>query len=227
MNRLPWFTHDANAHKDADLRALIRKHGHRADTIYWCLIEELWTHGHGNTARIALSDLANTAITSPGSVLKVLETLGVMAKVSSKIEKTKHGVYITYEIPKLKERLKKLKMKGSSKVLEKTPKRSTEEEEEREEHKPPISPLGGPRKVDSPREKANNEKRLMGLRFPFGRFRGVQIGNMPADSAKWYLTEFGGLDQMAPRLKRALQMRVDIKEGEKVGGDNLKGLTGK
>lgn len=132
MNRLTWFTHDANAHDDSDLRALIRKHGHRGDTIYWCLIEELFKHGRGNTARIAVSDLANKAITGARSVLDVVSTLGAMGKVSSEIERTKFGVYIVYEIPKLRERLKKLKFKSSSKVPEKFLKSSIEREGERE-----------------------------------------------------------------------------------------------
>lgn len=65
----------------------------------------------------------------------------------------------------------------------------------------------------SPKE-AREQDRLLNLRMPFGEFKGTHISSLPADRARWLLTEWNGRFRLGAELKKALELCVHIKEME-------------
>src|SRR5574341_1200088 len=76
LNKLPWFSHDHDAHEDAWLRHAVRQCGHVAGWVWWVLLELLHKHGTGDTLRYPLVDIARAALTSPSVITRVLTQLG-------------------------------------------------------------------------------------------------------------------------------------------------------
>ncbi len=65
----------------------------------------------------------------------------------------------------------------------------------------------------SPKEAAEQD-RLLNLRMPFGEFKGTHISSLPADRARWLLTEWSGRFRLGAELKKALELCVKIKDME-------------
>ena len=126
MNRLPWFTHDHNAHLDPEIRELIRKEGHAAHTIYWTLIECLHMHGKGDRLKMSVSDFAHASMSTTIKVRVVLTILGSIGKVQG----TWSGDHLEIEIKKFRERQSNLKIKTISRPFQDHSKTTIEREGE-------------------------------------------------------------------------------------------------
>ena len=105
MNKLPWFSHDHDSHKDQNLRRAIREQGHAAHTIYWTLLECLHWHGKGDRLIMSISDFANDSMSTTLKVRVVLTLLGRMGMIQGNWS----GDYLEIEIKKFRERQSKLK----------------------------------------------------------------------------------------------------------------------
>lgn len=131
-NKLPWFTHDHDAHEDAWIRNLVRKQGHIAGWLWWVLLELHHKHGVGDVLKRDISDVAHAAMTSNSVVLRVLTEMATEFEGQSKVRWTSDGTELQLEIKKLRERLSKLKSKIHSTFLQPSFNLPIEEEVEEE-----------------------------------------------------------------------------------------------
>lgn len=142
MNRLPWFTHDHDAHQDQAIRAAIRKHGHIAGWVYWVTLELLHKHGVGDTLKMPLIDMAASMMVDKRTCKGVYETLCEVRLIDG--ASYEHGAYTTCTviIKKFRERQANLKSKIISRQSQDHSKTTIEREEERERHTSPQKGLG-------------------------------------------------------------------------------------
>ena len=133
-NKLPWFTHDHDAHTDLALRSAVRKHGHVAGWVWWCTLELLHKHGVGDTLRMPLVDMAASMMVDKRVCKTVYMTLYESGLITSATYEQEACTVCTVVIEKFRKRQAKLKFKTPSTLHEdssKTP-QEREEEEERE-----------------------------------------------------------------------------------------------
>lgn len=152
MNKLPWFSHDHDAHEDTWLRHCIRQQGHVAGWLWWVLLELLHKHGVGDTLRYPLADVARAAMTSTSVVKRVLTELAIPwspqhltspdsvpnsvqteFRTQSKLSWTLVGTELQLTIPKCRERWANQKSKTIPKPAQ--PRRKTTQEVEVERGK--------------------------------------------------------------------------------------------
>lgn len=222
MNRLRWFPHDNDAGQDLLMRELVDRFGHVGHTIFWRLIEQIHLHGLGNTLRIRTSDLAHYCQTRSDKLLKVLDYLGQEVPkdpgndpqkdpgMPAKIVGTWSREHVQIEMPKLRERLKKLKTKSSPIGPGSGPDGSMEGKGKEEQIVEGLlrSKFNGERS-------AQREAALMAQRMPFGRWKGAMIGNLEPGYCKWILTQSRMRASIRGTLRDALELRVELKEAEK------------
>ncbi len=110
-NKLPWFTHDHDAHEDGWIRNLVRKEGHVAGWLWWTLIELMHKHGVGDVLRRDIKDIAQAGLTSTSVVIRVLTAMATPFEGQTKVCFKVVGTELHLEIKKLRERQSKLKSK--------------------------------------------------------------------------------------------------------------------
>ena len=142
MNKLPWFTHDHDAHADGWIRNLVRKQGHVAGWIWWVLIELHHKHGVGDVLKRDITDIANDSMTSTSVVVRVLTEMATEYEGQTKVRYNLVGTELELEIKKLRERQSKLKSKIPATFRQPSANLPIERERERE-RQPPISPMNG------------------------------------------------------------------------------------
>lgn len=139
MNKLPWFSHDHDAHRDLFLRESVKEFGHVAYSTWWIILECLHWHGVGDRLVIDEVELARACMTHRKVLHKLLHKFQLAGKISWKQD----GLKIDLRCEKFRKRQSKLKSKvpptfpgvDSNVPLYK------EIEKEKE---PPISPKGFP-----------------------------------------------------------------------------------
>lgn len=174
-NKLPWFTHDHDAHKDPEIRALIKAEGHAAHTIYWTLLECLHWHGKGDKLVMSLNDFAHDSLTTTIKVRVVLTLLERMGKVVGRWS----GDTLEIEIKKFRERQSNLKIKTISKPLQDHFKTTIEREGERERENN-LARKAAPRKKDVVLSKPKNPTPEQIIIRYFKEAKGVN-----ADDKEW------------------------------------------
>lgn len=140
-NKLPWFTHDHDAHADGWIRHLVRNQGHVAGWTWWVLLELHHKHGVGDVLKRDINDVAKDCLTSASVVARVLTEMASEYEGEKKVKFNIVGTVLHLEIPKLRKRQAKLKSKIPPTLRECSANVPIEREVEREEEKhTPISP---------------------------------------------------------------------------------------
>ena len=143
-NKLPWFTHDHDAHADGWVRHLVRTQGHVAGWLWWVLLELHHKHGVGDVLKRNISDVARDALTSTSVVTRVLTEMGTEFEGQQKVSWELVGTELRLEIKKLRERQSKLKSKILARFRQHSSNLPLEGQEERErERDTPIPPKRG------------------------------------------------------------------------------------
>lgn len=119
-NKLPWFTHDHDAHEDTWIRNFVRKQGHVAGWLWWVLLELYHNHGVGDVLKRDLADVAKAGLTSTSVVKRVLTEMATEFEGQSRLSWTLVGSELELRIPNFRKRQAKLKSKTPSRPL-KTP----------------------------------------------------------------------------------------------------------
>lgn len=220
MNRLPWFTHDNDARDDNWLRHLCKTQGHVSIDIWYSLLELMHKHGVKNVLRRDLASVAQRSQTNTRVVRRVLTEMAHdfegKTRVNWHISRESVGSVLVIEIPKFKERrdysLSKMRSKrGNAPHIDIDIRERVTDNSIVEGLKEKIKSLSG---FWSPKEASLNEQELLSLRWPFGEYRGVCIGNIPPESCEWYLNKFTGRAKTAPKLRAALKLRIRLKQEE-------------
>ena len=182
-NKLPWFTHDHNAHQDIWIRHLVRKQGHVAGWLWWVLLELHHDHGVGDVLKIDISDVARAGLTSNSVVTRVLTEMQTEFQGQSKLRFNLVGTELELEIKKFRERQAKLKVKTPSRLPQdsfKTPiEREGEGERERdkEEH---IAVSPPPKKLST---KLSTSKELTAIQKVIRGFK--EAKGVDAENKDW------------------------------------------
>lgn len=134
-NKLPWFTHDHDAHEDGWIRNLVRNQGHVAGWLWWVLLELHHNHGVGDSLRRDISDVSRAAMTSNSVVTRVLTEMATEFEGQVKLSWILVGTELRLEIKKFRERQSKLKINTLSKKLKTPIEGEGEGEREREREK--------------------------------------------------------------------------------------------
>lgn len=111
MNKLPWFTHDNDAHTDGWIRHIVRNQGHVAGWLWWVILELHHKHGVGDILKRDINDIAKDGLTSASVVVRVLTEMATEYEGQTKVSFTLVGSELQLEIKKLRERQAKLKSK--------------------------------------------------------------------------------------------------------------------
>ena len=104
-NKLPWFTHDHDAHRDLWLREMMRRHGHQFHTLYWTLLELLHWHGVGDILKISWRELSEATMIRTSKLRSCLDD----TEAKCKLNWTSSSDHLEMEIKKFRERQSKLK----------------------------------------------------------------------------------------------------------------------
>lgn len=107
MNKLPWFTHDDDAHEDQFIQDLIIKFGHFGYMAYFIILELLHRHGNGDKLVISKSILAQKLHKRWTQVELYLN----YSSTSDKVEFKLTGDRVELQIKKFRERQSKMKSK--------------------------------------------------------------------------------------------------------------------
>lgn len=119
-NKLPWFTHDHDAHEDIAIRSAIRKHGHVAGWVWWCTLELLHKHGTGDTLIMPLVDMAASMMVDKRTCRGVYMTLCEVGLITRASYKQGPCTICTVVVEKFRHRQSKLKIKIPSRLRQNT-----------------------------------------------------------------------------------------------------------
>jgi len=104
LNKYYWFSHHHDAHQDTWIREAVRKQGHVAGWVWWCILELLHKHGIGDTLKININDVSKACLTSNSVVNRVLTQLGTEFQGKSRLSWNLVGTELELTIPKFRER---------------------------------------------------------------------------------------------------------------------------
>lgn len=131
MNKLPWFTHDHDAHMDQWLRDGIRAHGHQFHTFYWTALELIHWHGVGGILKINIKDLSNSMQIRTTKLLVILRSSQAGCKFGVTISED----HVEMKNEKFIERQRKMKSNAPSMLYQCSINAPIEEEEEGEKER--------------------------------------------------------------------------------------------
>jgi len=157
MNKLPWFTHDNDAHEDKELRLIFMRHGGilRGYGAYWILVEVLDRHGKGDQVEILWQDLEAAMGVRRSCIRPLLAALSARGKLDVCEDSAS---ILRYEIKKFRERQAKLK----SKIRSRLPEDSTKTPQDiRGEKKKKKTTTTGRQAADKPYDIKTDQQRLM------------------------------------------------------------------
>lgn len=193
-NKLPWFTHDHDAHEDTWIRNIVRKQGHEAGWIWWVLIELHHKHGVGDVLTRDISDIARSAMTSGSVITRVLTEMATEFEGQTKVRWNLVGTELRLEIKKLRERQSKLKSKIPSTLRQPSVNLPIEvEEDKQEEKKKEVTPAALKPKIVKPESKAQHDIRRIIEAYKLEK--GVKM-----DDKSWDKANFGRYAKTAANL---------------------------
>lgn len=179
-NKLPWFTHDHDAHEDQFIQDSIDKFGHFGYMAYFVTLELLHKHGVGDRLVMRQSRYASHLRSRVDVVMEWLSFSGRF----SKLKWSRSGDDVVIEIKKFRERQSNMKFKTTSTPLQPHIKTTQEREEEREEEKENnVAPLAQKSVVLEPKKLTPQQ---IVIRY-FKEAKGVD-----ADDKVWDRKHFSG-----------------------------------
>lgn len=204
---------------------MVSECGHAARSVYWGLCELAHRHANGNRLRRRVKDVADYCQTRTDKLRRVLDWIrdhpeerndpgnvpGTRPRIIHKITGEWSGEYLDIEIPKLRERLKKLKTKSSGMEPEKD-EHSTQEGKRKGEQKVEQLLRSGP--TCNGQRSAERQAALMAQRMPFGEWKDVLIGNLDPGYCDWLLNKSDAGKAIRGTLRDALELRVKLKKDE-------------
>lgn len=130
-NKLPWFTHDHDAHEDHFIQESMDKFGHFGYSSYFIILELMHKHGVGDSLSISRSRLCQKLRSRWPQVRLYLD----FSRTSDKVQFTLSGDEVQLQIKKFRERQSKLKIKIPSTYRQSSLKTPIEREGERDGEK--------------------------------------------------------------------------------------------
>lgn len=212
MNKLPWFTHDHNAHQDLWMREMIRKYGHEVHTLYWTVLELIHLHGKSGVLVISKMDLANALCMHHSRVTNLLTNPALKVKVNAEYADGK----FTLRNEKFIERQRDLKSKAVRMQFESSSNAVRDIEGEREVHNnnakqalraPELEVKNEQRKPRTQRIKNNNES-VMAVITRWLELTGradSEIAKQPGGWGRWKISSDRLLSALGGRLDLALE----------------------
>ena len=138
-NKLPWFTHDHDAHDDEFIQASMDRFGPAGYSNYFITLELLHKHGVGDVLIMRAGRLAKCLRSRMDSVKKWLsfcgsfrDQSGINPKIISTFIQTDSGEDVRIEIKKFRERQAKIKIKTPATLSQDSTKTPLEREGEEE-----------------------------------------------------------------------------------------------
>lgn len=184
-NKLPWFTHDHDAHDDQFISDSMERFGHFGYAAYFIILELLHKDGTGDILSISASRLCQKLRSRRAQVRLYLD----FSQTSGKIKFTWKSDEVELQINKFRERQSNLKTKIISKPFQPRVKTTQEGEGEgegeRENRLVPAAPEAKPKavKTEPPKPKKLTPQQVV-VRY-FKEAKGVHADDKDWDRKHW------------------------------------------